>query len=94
MNVLDFDIIDNDDIEVFDLFQSNGLPRHLSPAKLLLRYQLQCAVQEKKLIVQSDQKENKSEQVLQIVGQFVAEFYAKERSMHGRKQFVVSNATL
>jgi hypothetical protein len=35
--------------------------------------------------VQSDQKEDKSEQ---------AEFYANKRSMHGRRQFVLSNATL
>jgi hypothetical protein len=40
--------------------------------------------------VQSDQKENKSEQALQIIGHVVAEFYVNKRSM----QFVVSNATL
>jgi hypothetical protein len=31
--------------------------------------------------VQSDQKENKSEQALQIIGHVVAKFYAKIRSM-------------
>jgi hypothetical protein len=36
----------------------------------------------------------KSEQTLQIIGHVVAEFYANKRSMHGRRQFVVSNATL
>jgi hypothetical protein len=41
--------------------------------------------------VQSDQKENKSEQ---ITGHVVAQFYANKRSVHGRRQFVVSNATL
>jgi hypothetical protein len=45
-------------------------------------------------IIQSDQKENKSEQALQIIGHVVAEFYANKRSMHGRRQFVVSNSTL
>jgi hypothetical protein len=40
--------------------------------------------------VQSDQKENKSEQALQMIGHVIAEFYANKRSM----QFVVSNATL
>jgi hypothetical protein len=45
--------------------------------------------------IQSDQKENKSEQALQIIiGHVMAEFYANTRSMHGRRQFVVSNATL
>jgi hypothetical protein len=40
--------------------------------------------------VQSDQKENKSEQGLQIIiGHVVAESYANKRSMHGRRQFVV-----
>jgi hypothetical protein len=33
------------------------------------------------LAVQSDQKENKSEQALQIIGHVVAEFYANKRSM-------------
>jgi hypothetical protein len=42
--------------------------------------------------VQSDQKENKSEQALQIIGHVVAESYANKHSMHGRGQFVVSNA--
>jgi hypothetical protein len=41
--------------------------------------------------IQSDQKENKSEQALQIIGHVVAEFYTNK---HGRSQFVVSNATL
>jgi hypothetical protein len=45
-------------------------------------------------IIQSDQKENKSEQALQIIGHVVAEFYANKRSMHGRRQFVVSNSIL
>jgi hypothetical protein len=45
--------------------------------------------------IQSDQKENKSEQALQIIiGHVVAEFYANKRSMHGRRQFVVSNGSL
>jgi hypothetical protein len=39
-------------------------------------------------------QKNKSEQALQIIGHVVAEFYANKRSMHGRGQFVVSNATL
>jgi hypothetical protein len=43
--------------------------------------------------IQSDQKENKSEQALQIIGHVVAESYANKRSMHGRRQFVISNAT-
>jgi hypothetical protein len=47
-----------------------------------------------KVHVQSDQKENKLEQALQIVGHVVVESYANKRSMHGRRQFVVSNATL
>jgi hypothetical protein len=34
-------------------------------------------------MIQSDQKENKSEQTLQIIGHVVAEFYANKRSMHG-----------
>jgi hypothetical protein len=42
----------------------------------------------------SDQKENKSEQALQIISHVVAEFYANKQSMHGRRQFAVSNATL
>jgi hypothetical protein len=41
---------------------------------------------------QNDQKENKTEQALQIIGHVVAESYVKKRSMHGRRQFVVSNA--
>jgi hypothetical protein len=43
--------------------------------------------------IESDQKENKSEQVLQI-SYVVAKFYANNRSMHGRRPFIVSNATL
>jgi hypothetical protein len=39
--------------------------------------------------IQSDQKENTSEQALQIIiGHVVAESYANKRSMHGRRQFV------
>jgi hypothetical protein len=34
--------------------------------------------------MQSDQKENKSEQALQIIGHVAAESYANKRSMHGR----------
>jgi hypothetical protein len=45
-------------------------------------------------IIQSDQKENKSEQALQIIGHVVEESYANKRSMNRRRQFVVSNATL
>jgi hypothetical protein len=44
--------------------------------------------------IQSDQQESKSEQALQIIGHVVAESYANKRSKHGRRQFVVSNATL
>jgi hypothetical protein len=44
--------------------------------------------------VQCDQKENKSEQALQLMGHVVAELYANKRSLHGRRQFMVSNATL
>jgi hypothetical protein len=44
--------------------------------------------------IQSDQKENESEQVLQIVGHVVAESYANKRPVHGHRRFVVSNATL
>jgi hypothetical protein len=44
--------------------------------------------------IQCDQKENKPEQTLEIIGNVVAEFYANKRSTHGRRQFVVSNATL
>jgi hypothetical protein len=44
--------------------------------------------------MQSDQKENKSEQALQIIGHVVAESYANKHSMHGRRQFVVSNVTI
>jgi hypothetical protein len=46
------------------------------------------------VIIQSDQKENKSERALQIIiGDVVAESYANKRSVHGRRQFVVSKAT-
>jgi hypothetical protein len=41
--------------------------------------------------IQSDQQESKSEQALQIIGHVVAESYANK---HGRRQFVVSNASL
>jgi hypothetical protein len=44
--------------------------------------------------IQSDQQESKSEQALQIIGHVVAESYANKRSKHGRRQFVVSNASL
>jgi hypothetical protein len=44
-------------------------------------------------IVQSDQQESKSEQALQIIGHVVAKSYAHKRSKHGRRQFMVSNAT-
>jgi iron-sulfur cluster repair protein YtfE (RIC family) len=37
--------------------------------------------------VQNDQKENKSEQVLQIIGHVVTQFHANKR-----RQFVVANA--
>jgi hypothetical protein len=40
--------------------------------------------------LQCDPKENKSEQALQIIGHVVAKFYANKRSVHGRRQFVVS----
>jgi hypothetical protein len=43
--------------------------------------------------VQSDQQESKSEQALQIIGHVVAKSYAHKRSKHGRRQFMVSNAT-
>jgi hypothetical protein len=39
--------------------------------------------------MQSDQKENKSEQALQIIGHVVAEFFGDKRSIHRRRQFVV-----
>jgi hypothetical protein len=39
-------------------------------------------------------KKNKSEQVLQISSHVVAEVYANKCSTHGRRQFVISNATL
>jgi hypothetical protein len=43
--------------------------------------------------IQCDQKENKSEQALPIIGHVVAEFYGNKSSMHRRRQFVVPNAT-
>jgi hypothetical protein len=43
--------------------------------------------------VQSDQQESNSEQALQIIGHVVAKSYAHKRSKHGRRQFMVSNAT-
>jgi hypothetical protein len=46
------------------------------------------------IYLQSDQQESKSEQALQIIGHVVAESYANKRSKHGRRQFVVSNASL
>jgi hypothetical protein len=45
------------------------------------------------LYIQSDQQESKSEQALQIIGHVVAKSYAHKRSKHGRRQFMVSNAT-
>jgi hypothetical protein len=39
-------------------------------------------------------KKTKSEQALQIIGYVVVESYANKCSMHGRRQFVASNATL
>jgi hypothetical protein len=53
-----------------------------------------CAMFYAHQTVQSDQKENQSEQALQIMGHVVAEFYANKRSLYGRRQFVVSNGTL
>jgi hypothetical protein len=46
-----------------------------------------------KLSIQSDQQESKSEQALQIIGHVVAKSYAHKQSKHGRRQFMVSNAT-
>jgi hypothetical protein len=46
---------------------------------------------------QCDQKENKSEQALQIIGIVVAEFFANKRSSMGigiDRPFMFSNATL
>jgi hypothetical protein len=43
--------------------------------------------------IQSDQKESKSEQALQIIGHVVAKSYANKWSKHGRRQFMVSNVT-
>jgi hypothetical protein len=47
---------------------------------------------QEKYITQGAKK--KTNQTLQIIGHVVAEFYANKRSMHGRRQFVVSNVTL
>jgi hypothetical protein len=63
---------------------------HTLTSILIQHYTLQIT----SVIIQSDQKENKSEQALQIIGHVVAESYANKRSMHGRRQFVVLNATL
>jgi hypothetical protein len=46
------------------------------------------------LYIRCDQKENKSEQALQIIGYVVTKFYPNKRSLHRPRQFVVSNATL
>jgi hypothetical protein len=46
------------------------------------------------LLIKCDKKENTSEQALQIMGHVVAEFCANKRSIHGRRQFVVSNVTI
>jgi hypothetical protein len=43
--------------------------------------------------IQSDQQESKSEQALQIISHVVAKSYAHKRSKHGRRQFMVLNAT-
>jgi hypothetical protein len=59
--------------------------------ELIVNYE---RVRKKKYIIQSDQQESKSEQALQIIGHVVAESYANKRSKHGRRQFVVSNASL
>jgi hypothetical protein len=45
----------------------------------------------KEKYIQNDQKENHSDQALQIIGFVVAEFCANKRSMHGRRQFVVNH---
>jgi hypothetical protein len=46
------------------------------------------------LLISASTQENKSEQALQIIGHVVAESYANKRSMHGRRQIVISNPTL
>jgi hypothetical protein len=46
------------------------------------------------LLISASTQENKSEQALQIIDHVVAESYANKRSMHGRRQIVVSNPTL
>jgi hypothetical protein len=50
--------------------------------------------QQQYISIQCDQKENKPKQALQIIGHIVAEFCVNKRSMRGRRQFVISNATL
>jgi hypothetical protein len=45
-------------------------------------------------VIQCDQEENKSKQALEVIGHVVAEFYANTHSIHGRRQFVVLNATI
>jgi hypothetical protein len=59
---------------------------------MILDYSIECPYTSTYYTI--DQKENKSEHALQIIGHVVAEFYANKRSMHWRRQFVVSNATL
>jgi hypothetical protein len=54
-----------------------------------IRCELKCTIE----TVQSDQQESKSEQALQIIGHVVAKSYAHKQSKHGRRQFMVSNAT-
>jgi hypothetical protein len=44
--------------------------------------------------VQSDQKENISEQGLQIIGHVLAEFYANKPSIHGRRPLLYSKSYL
>jgi hypothetical protein len=42
-----------------------------------------------KNVLQCDQKENKSEQALQIISHVIVEFYENKRSRHRRKQLVL-----
>jgi hypothetical protein len=65
----------------------------LHKQKVILFTKLQT-LKKHKVRLQSDQQESKSEQALQIIGHVVAESYANKRSKHGRRQFVVSNASL
>jgi hypothetical protein len=51
--------------------------------KIFLLRQISYICALKKINVQSDQKENKSEQALRIIGHVVVEFYASKCSMHG-----------